>query len=167
MLKSFAETIYKQIVDCKPNRTIFSEEQRDKILFQAKRVRQKDYLLSFDLNDVQLHSDTVTTTANWYFVLTGAAVLSSEKGVKVGIKFQNFYPTSPFGTSAVDMNNVPYDLVFGREGLTRFEEYKNLYYSLGERVTVNVDVQNTKSDPTRIQVLLTGLEINLQDEGVE
>lgn len=167
MLKSFAESIYKQLVDLKPNRTIFSDEQRDKILFDAKRVRQKDYLLKFDLEDSQIHADTVTTTANWYFVLTNAAVLSSEKGVDIGVKFQNFYPTSPFGTKPEDMNNVPSNLVFGREGLSRFEEFKNLYYSLGERVTINVEAKNNSGKPTRIYVVLNGLEINLQDEGVE
>ena len=172
MLKTFTEKIYKQLVDIDDKRTIFSDEQRDAILYAAKRVRVKDYVLEFKIKDGQFYSDTVTTTANWYFVLTNVAVYTDTKGASaplVGIKFQNFYPTSPLGTKAEDINNVPYDLVFGREGFGQFEEYKNLYYSLGERVTVNVDVKhrNASDMPQRLFVSLSGIEVNLQDEGVD
>lgn len=178
MLKSFSEKIFQQVVDIKPGRAILSAEQRDNLLYTAKRVRAKDYYIEVDIpeNTVvgQVFTRAFTTTANWYFIMTGCASIGGVmnaglSGTELGIKFQNFYPTSPFGSEPENMNNVPFELVFGREGLGRFEEYKNLYYSLGQRFTVNVDVRNRQSsnDPYRVGVIITGLEFNLQDEGVE
>lgn len=179
MLKSFSEKLYKQLVDVKPGRVIYGEEQRDNILYAARRVRAKDYYLEFYIPDNtvvgQVFSKTFTTTANWYFVMTGCAAcggfVNYWNGTEIGIKFQNFYPTSPFGTEPENMNDVPYELVFGREGINRFEEYKNLYYSLGERVTVNIDVRhrapNNYAPPLKVGVIITGLEFNLEEVGDE
>lgn len=173
MLKAFSEKIYKQVVDVKPGRVIFSEEQRDKILFTAKRVRAKDYILKFDVYDGKIETRGITTTANWYFVLTGAAVFFEDvpgaNYPKVGIKFQDFTPSTPFGTVPEDMGNVNANLVFGREGrpLGRWEEFKNLYFSLAQRISINVDVLPSNGEPLRGHVILTGLEFNLNDEGGE
>lgn len=170
MLKSFAEKFYKQIVDVKPGRVIYSEDQRDKILFDAKRVRAKDYILPFDIYDGQVTTRGVTTTANWYFILTGAAVFFEDTAAaglpKIGIKFQDFTPTSPFGTVAEDLGDVSASLVFGREGLPacRWEEFKNIYFSLAQRITINIEAIPPSSDPMRGYVILTGLEFNLQDD---
>lgn len=172
MLKSFAEKFYKKIVDVKPGRVIYSDEQRDKILFDAKRIRAKDYVLDFDIVDGQITQRAVTTTANWYFILTGAAVWFEETPAanfpKIGIKFQDFTPTSPFGTVPEELGDVSAQLVFGREGIVngRWEEYKNIYFSLAQRITLNVEAIPNNSDPVRGCVILTGLEFNLQnDEG--
>ena len=170
MLKSFAEKFYKQIVDVKPGRVIYSEEQRDQILFDAKRVRSVDYVFNFDITDGQLHTRGVTTTANWYFILTGAAVFFEDTPAanlpKVGVKFQDFTPSSPFGTVPEDLGAVNAALAFGREGLPlgRWEEFKNLYFSLAQRVTINVETLPNNSEPLRGHVMLTGLEINLYNE---
>lgn len=170
MLKSFAEKFFKQIVDVKPGRTIFSSEQRDQILFDAKRVRSIDYVLNFDITDGQLHTRGVTTTANWYFILTGAAVFFENTDAadlpKVGIKFQDFTPSSPFGTVPEDLGAVNAVLAFGREGLPlgRWEEFKNIYFSLAQRVTINVETLPNNSEPLRGHVILTGLEFNLYNE---
>ena len=170
MLKSFSEKFYKQIVDVSPRRVIYSDEQRDQILFDARRVRSKDYVLDFDIIDGQIHTRGVTTTANWYFILTGAAVffdgVNSFDLPKVGIKFQDFTPSSPFGTVPEDLGCVNACLSFGREGLPfgRWEEFKNLYFSLAQRITVNVEVLPNNSEPLRGNVLLTGLEFNLYNE---
>lgn len=170
MLKSFAEKFYKQIVDVKPGRVIYSEEQRDQILFDAKRVRSVDYVFNFDITDGQLHTRGVTTTANWYFILTGAAVFFEDTAAanlpKVGVKFQDFTPSSPFGTVPEDLGAVNAVLAFGREGLTlgRWEEFKNIYFSLAQRVTINVETLPNNSEPLRGHVILTGLEINLYNE---
>ena len=170
MLKSFAEKFFKQIVDVKPGRTIFSDEQRDQILFDAKRVRSIDYVLNFDITDGQLHTRGVTTTANWYFILTGAAVFFENTAAadlpKVGIKFQDFTPSSPFGTVPEDLGAVNAVLAFGREGLPfgRWEEFKNIYFSLAQRVTINVETLPNNSEPLRGHVILTGLEFNLYNE---
>lgn len=166
MLKSFSESIYRHAVDTKTGRVIYSKEQRDEILYFAKRVRTKDYIVELHLDDGQIHTETFTTTANWYFVLTGAAVLCEENTVvpNIGVKFQNFYPTSPFGTEAEQMNDVDYNLCFGRENKSRFEEYKNLYYSLGQRFTVNVEAfKDANAIPSRVFVVLTGVEFNLEE----
>lgn len=173
MLKSFAENFYKQIVDVKPNRVIFSEDQRDKILFDAKRVRSKDYIIDFDVYDGQIITHGITTTANWFFILTGAAVFFENTDVKdfpkVGIKFQDFTPSSPFGTIPEDMGNVNAALVFGREGRTlgRWEEFKNLYFALAQRISINVDLMPSNNDPLRGHVILTGLEFNLSNDAGE
>lgn len=179
MLKGFTESIYKQMVDFKPGRVIFGDEQRDKILYEAKRVRVKDYLLTARIDEGgQFYQNTVTTTANWYFVLTGAKYWAETfpyedttgEFPRIGLKFENFYPTSPFGTEAENMGMVQSRLVFG-ENKTRFEELKNLYYSLGERVTMSAIFKQTTAQNTlgacRVHLLLTGLEFNLQDEGCE
>lgn len=180
MLKSFAETIYKQVVDVKPGRVIFGDEQRDEILYRAKRVRAKDYVMEFvvpeDCPIGQVFSRTFTTTANWYFIMTGVAVMggmtnANYNGNELGIKFQNFYPTSPFGTEPENMGDIPYMLI-GCEERTpgaRWEEFKNLYYSLGQRFTVNVDLRHRSpvaaNEPFRVFVIVTGLEFNLEEVG--
>ena len=168
MLKSFSESIYKQLVNIKPGRVLYSEKQRDELLYYAKRIRSKDYVLNFDLDDGQLHKKTITTTANWYFVLTGAAVVVEGEGGDaplIGIKFQDFYPGSPLGSEPQFFNDVNYNLVFGREDKGRFEEYKNIYYVLGQRVSINIEAFHIGSVPKRVSVSLTGIEMNLQDEG--
>lgn len=173
MLKSFAESIYQKVNDVKSGRAIYSEAQRDEILFTAKRVRAKDYILPFDIYDGRIETRGVTTTANWYFVLTGAAVFFENCPAsdipKIGVKFQDFTPSSPFGTVAEDLNDVNAALVFGREGLPagRWEEFKNLYFSLAQRITINVEAIPKNAEPLRGWVILTGLEFNLSNDAGE
>ena len=173
MLKSFAEKFYKKLVDVAPGRSILSAAQRDKILFDAKRVRAKDYVLNFTFRDGQITNRGVTTTANWYFILTGAAVYFEGANdtdlPKIGIKFQDFTPTSPFGTVPEDLGDVNAALVFGREGLPagRWEEFKNLYFSLAQRITINVEAIPKNAEPFRGWVILTGLEFDLSNDAGE
>lgn len=171
MLQSFAENFYKQLVDVAPGRSIFSAAQRDKILFDAKRIRAKDYVLNFTIRDGQITTRSVTTTANWYFILTGAAVYfentTASELPKIGIKFQDYTPASPFGSVPEDLGTVNAALVFGREGLAagRWEEFKNLYFSLAQRITVHVEALPVNNEPLRGSVILTGLEFNLNEAG--
>lgn len=171
MLKSFAENFYKQLVDMKPGRVIYSKDQRDKILFDAKRVRSVDYVFNFNIENGQLQTRSATTKANWYFILTGAAVYfedvqNASDLPKVAIKFQDFCPSSPFGTVPEDLGAVSSDIVLGREGLKncRWEEFKNLYFSLDQRITIHVETLPRTSEPLRGHVILTGLEINLYND---
>ena len=177
MLKTFTETIYKQLVDLKPGRVIFGKEQRDKILYNAKRVRVKDYLLKARIDDFgKVYFDTVTTTANWFFILTGVRLggycfFGQNDQPRIGIKFENFYPGSPFGTEAEKMGMVPSRPCFA-VNLSIYEEDRNLFYMLGERVSISAMIESTSAvqkyyGPCEIDVMLTGIEINLQDEGVE
>lgn len=173
MLKSFAESIYQKVNDVKRGRVIYSDEQRDEILYNAKRIRAKDYILPFDIYDGQITTRGVTTTANWYFILTGAAVFfencPAAQLPKIGVKFQDFTPSSPFGTVAEDLNDVNAVLVFGREGLPagRWEEFKNLYFSLAQRITINVEAKPQDAEPLRGFVILTGLEFDLSNDAGE
>lgn len=173
MLKSFAESIYQKVNDVKRGRVIYSDEQRDEILYNAKRIRAKDYILPFDIYDGQITTRGVTTTANWYFILTGAAVFfencPAAQLPKIGVKFQDFTPSSPFGTVAEDLNDVNAVLVFGREGLPagRWEEFKNLYFSLAQRITINVEAKPQDAEPLRGYVILTGLEFDLSNDAGE
>lgn len=173
MLKSFAESIYQKVNDVKRGRVIYSDEQRDEILYNAKRIRAKDYILPFDIYDGQITTRGVTTTANWYFILTGAAVFfencPAAQLPKIGVKFQDFTPSSPFGTVAEDLNDVNAVLVLGREGLPagRWEEFKNLYFSLAQRITINVEAKPQDAEPLRGYVILTGLEFDLSNDAGE
>ena len=170
MLKSFAEKFFDDLLDVKPGRVIYSAEQRDQILFDARRVRSVDYVVNFDITDGQRKTQAVTTKANWYFILTGAAVFFENTPAsdlpKVAVKFQDFAPSTPFGTVPEDMGAVDSAIVFGREGLPlgRWEEFKNLYFSLDQRMTINVDVQPNNAEPLRGHVILTGIEINIYND---
>lgn len=182
MLKSFTEKFYQGLTGRKPGALVLAASARDEILYKAKRVRSKDYVFHFDfpINFKEMYKeDYVTTTARWKFLLTGAAVrvncfapnmLGLDEEIKVGINFESSASLSPFRSGdPQDLNAVLSSLVFGREQVNvlfsgtktdRFEEYKNLYYLLDQRVNIKCFVRETYYwQLTKVDVILTGLEI--------
>lgn len=170
---------------------VLDTETQKKIIGDAKKIRSKDYIFSFDIDYTdpgsftRVMEKTVTTTARWKFLLTGAAVycglyddIGFDGGIyanmfdKVAIHFESAASLSPFrAEDPQDLNAVLSNLVFAREcPLTlnvnkHFEEYKNLYYILDQRVNIRVTrVPNSNIVAHRLHVVLTGLEIF---EGVE
>lgn len=173
MLKSFTEKFYQGLTGKKPCDLVLSDTRRDEILYNGKRIRSKDYIFDFDvLSPPKVQEKVVTTTARWLFLLTGAAVYNEEtfytfNTAKVGINFESVASLSPFrGDVPADLNTVINELVFAREGQHlpfmvnhHFEEYKNLYYLLDQRVNIKVTIKPTLVIPYRLHVILTGLEI--------
>lgn len=143
---------------------VFNAENAARFLKNARRVRCKDYVYKVDLNHGESEIEE-TTTPNWFFILTNAAVYfdapTTKAFPKVSIKFPDSVIDTTFGTDIRDAGAVPSAVVFGREGLGRFEEYKNLFYVMGERVTATVKVEPVTVDPYHGSVLLTGVEIDL------
>ena len=173
MLKSFTEKFYQGLTGKKPGDLVLSDTRRNEIVYNGKRVRSKDYVFDFDvLSPPKVQEKVVTTTARWLFLMTGAAVYNEEtyyfiNTAKVGINFESIASLSPFrGDVPADLNTVVNELVFAREGQHlpfmvnhHFEEYKNLYYLLDQRVNIKVTIKPTLATDYRLHVLLTGLEI--------
>lgn len=141
----------------------FTAENAAKFLGDASRVRCRDYVYRLTSSH---YTVTETTTSNWFFVLTNAAVFfpfkDVEKTPRIEIEFLDSVSSSPFGAPVEEDPGVPAPLVFGREGLKRFEEYKNLFYVLGDRVNVRCKALTVDGEPFRGYVLLSGVEVNLK-----
>lgn len=189
MLISFTDKYYEYLTGRRRRGgLVLDTETQKKIIGDAKKIRSKDYIFSFDIGSgsfTRVMEKTETTTARWKFLLTGAAVycglyddIGMDGGIyanqfdKVAIHFESAASLSPFrAEDPQDLNAVLSNLVFAREcPLTlnvnkHFEEYKNLYYILDQRVNIRVTrVPNTNIIAHRLHVVLTGLEIF---EGVE
>lgn len=173
MLKSFSEKFFQGLTGKKPGDLVLTDARRDEIIYNGKRVRSKDYIFDFDVTaPAKVQEKVVTTTARWLFLMTGAAVYNEENvyrinTAKVGINFESVASLSPFrGDVPADINTVINELVFAREGQHlplmvnhHFEEYKNLYYLLDQRVNIKVTIKPTLATDYRMHVLLTGIEI--------
>lgn len=173
MLKSFSEKFFQGLTGKKPGDLVLTDARRDEIIYNGKRVRSKDYIFDFDVTaPAKVQEKVVTTTARWLFLMTGAAVYNEEtfyriNSAKVGINFESVASLSPFrGDVPADLNTVINELVFAREGQHlplmvnhHFEEYKNLYYLLDQRVNIKVTIKPTLATDYRMHVLLTGVEI--------
>lgn len=173
MLKSFSEKFFQGLTGKKPGDLVLTDARRDEIIYNSKRVRSKDYIFDFDVTaPAKVQEKVVTTTARWLFLMTGAAVYNEEtiyriNSAKVGINFESVASLSPFrGDVPADLNTVINELVFAREGQHlplmvnhHFEEYKNLYYLLDQRVNIKVTIKPTLATDYRMHVLLTGIEI--------
>jgi hypothetical protein len=173
MLKSFSEKFFQGLTGKKPGDLVLTDARRDEIIYNGKRVRSKDYIFDFDVTaPAKVQEKVVTTTARWLFLMTGAAVYNEEtvyriNSAKVGINFESVASLSPFrGDVPTDLNTVINELVFAREGQHlplmvnhHFEEYKNLYYLLDQRVNIKVTIKPTLATDYRMHVLLTGIEI--------
>ena len=173
MLKSFSEKFFQGLTGKKPGDLVLTDARRDEIIYNGKRVRSKDYIFDFDVTaPAKVQEKVVTTTARWLFLMTGAAVYNEEtiyriNSAKVGINFESVASLSPFrGDVPADLNTVINELVFAREGQYlplmvnhHFEEYKNLYYLLDQRVNIKVTIKPTMATDYRMHVLLTGIEI--------
>lgn len=166
MLKQFNEKFVDSLVK-KRGALVLSPEYQDEIIKRAKRVRACDYVSKFEIKNGASFTQSVTTRANWSFILTNAAVYWENTTVgnmpKIAVNFPYFVPKSPFNTPVDDWGAVPSNLVFGREGLTRFEEYKNLYYALDQRFVIELDAKAMPGQYARGYVLLSGLEIDLTE----
>lgn len=143
---------------------VFNAVNAARFLKDAKRVRSKDYVYKLNLtgSDVTVEE---TTTPNWFFILTNAAVYWDVKTTaalpKVSVKFPDSVVDTTFATDIRDNGAVPSAVVFGREGVGRFEEYKNLFYVMGDRVTATVKAEPVTNDYYHGYVLLTGVELDL------
>lgn len=183
MLKSFAEKLYRPLVNLKDGRTILNDKTRDEILYNAKRIRSKDYLFSAVMEENgQIYQTTVTTTANWYFILTGLKFDGVDHGFLndpdtplIGFKFENFYPTTPFSGPDKLRELVPARFLsvgafreLGQHSFYR-EEEKNIFYMLGQRVTISAvfkkddTLTNPDEYPKKINFMASGLEFNLSE----
>lgn len=148
--------------DC--GREIMTREQAARVLADSKKVRCKDYVYNIETTGAPLHT-THTTTANWFFILCNASLWldpnhSTDCGARV--TFEDC-PVKRALTN-VDISEsdiVPAALVFGEQGRGgRFEEYKNLFWVLGDRINVTIDTY-TAGNAARGALLLSGVEIDL------
>ena len=172
MLKSYSEKIFQGLTDIKPGRLVLSDAQRDEILYKAKRVRAKDYVFNFELGSTS-QEKTVTTTARWKFICTGVAFyansyyLRTTRPPTIGVKFESLASLSPFrNDTPAEMNRVLGELVFPLEGKNKnyfkgahFEEYKNLFVVLDQRVNITVSMKPGAAPDYPATVLVTGIEI--------
>ena len=170
MLKQFDVKFFEALVKNRGS-LVLTREQQERVLSASKKVRSVDYIFNFDVVNGAAKQASNVTRANWLFLLTNAAVYWDSFSVsdfpKVSVKFPYYSPDSPFSTPVEDWGAVPSNLVFGREGLTgkngHFEEYKNLYYILGQRFVIQCDVKAAAGQYGHGSVILTGLEIDLDE----
>lgn len=172
MLKQFDEKIRDYLLGLgKKSRTIKNRSEQLKLLYECMRVRNTDYLVYFDSKEtLSKQVKEIVTRANWYFILTNCAVWfdsNVSKFPKIAIRFLDLTPNSPFRSEGVPGGAVLSKLNFGRETdtLDHFEEYKNLFVALGQRIAIDVEFEPVDTDPIRGAVLLTGIEINTFNEG--
>lgn len=144
----------------------FTAELAEKFLHDFRRVRNKDYIFSFGIDGTE-QERTITTTCKWFFILTNAAVWF-DAPVKdwpdIKLVFPDCVATLPFSNEIKKAGEVPAALAFGREGAGRFEEYRNLYYVLGDQINVQITVK-PHGKQMNGSVLLCGVELDL--EGVD
>jgi hypothetical protein len=134
------------------------------IVANGRHVRCKDYVWNFETAGGVVET-TITTTANWFFILSNASVWlddsSQASDIAVKIIFEDSVQETPVTSPAVqDSNFVPGSLALSLQSAGgRFEEYKNLYWALGDRVNVTIKVK-TNGEPARGVICLTGVEID-------
>lgn len=171
MLKSFTEKIFQGLTDIKPGRLVLSDAARDEILYKAKRVRAKDYVFNFDVTGSTTQERTETTTARWTFICTGVAFfadnLDNTIPPTVGVKFESLASLSPFrNAEPAEMNRVLTQMVIPFEGKknfyfpgAHFEEYKNLFAVLDQRVNITVSIKPGVTTDYHAAVIITGVEV--------
>lgn len=170
MLKQFDETIRDYLLNMPHKNHAFKDESEVlKHLYEVQRVRNTDYVIYFDSNGYTKQSKEIVTRANWHFILTNAACwfdVGINELPKLGIKFYDIKPNSPFREDETPGGPVLAKLDWGRENesLKHYEEYKNLFVSLGQRISIDVNLEPASNSPMRGAVILTGIEINLFSE---
>lgn len=169
MLQQQTEKLFNSFVK-RGGAVVVSRERQEDIIKRAKRVRAVDYVLEFDCINGVSTSKSVTTRANWIFILTGAACQWNNdvsKFPRVAVNFENYPVKSPFNSEVEFSGSVPSNLVFGRESLTgenaHFEEYKDFCYVLDQRFVISLDVFPQSAENFRGSVILTGLEVDLSE----
>ena len=174
MVTTLAERLAAFFTSIKDGRIIKDRAAQLEAVRAARRVRSKDYIFDFDLHGANDRSrEVVTTAAGWFFIMTGAAVhfedLTPAQFPRVAVKFPMFCPDTPFDTENGFLEAVPGGLVFGREGAAglHFEEYKNLFYPLGDTFTVAAEALNdTSINDMRGALVITGVEIDVKPWGL-
>lgn len=144
-------------------REIMTREQARRVLVDSKKVRCKDYVYNIETTGAPVHI-THTTTANWFFILCNASLwLAPEHAQNIGARVTFEDCPVKRAITAVDISDadiVDASLVFGKqEQGGRYEEYKNLFWVLGDRINVTIDAY-TGGNPARGQILFTGVEID-------
>lgn len=171
MIKSFTEKIYQELTGIKPGAFVLGPTDQARILDTAQKVRSKDYVFPVTIKEgvVSVIPDA-TTTARWFFMLTGISCyweLNGSVAPRVRVGWRPFVNETCFNTEPEYLDAVNPDLVFGREYYydnqrqvhLHFEEYKNLYYSLAQRINLTVDViPSNSAQDERGAVIVTGLE---------
>lgn len=168
MVSTLSERLQAFFTGVKNGAAVVTPEKVNEIQKAAKAVRSKDYVFNFDIPAGGSSGEiSLTTTANWFFVLTGAAVHFVEAAAdpKIRLTYQDFAPASPFKSTPQELDAVPANAVFAKENPAggRFEEFKNLWYVLGQRIVINAEC--FCNGTARGSLILTGLEIDMQ--GVE
>lgn len=151
---------------------VFSgDREREKMTLEAARaivrdsarVRCRDYVFNFS-TDTGRENITLTTTANWCFILCNASCFvypefaAAVFGARVTIEDRaNARPV--IAADMLDADYIPAALVFGKQGGQHFEEYKNLYWLVGDRANITLDIA-AGGQPARGAVILTGVEID-------
>ena len=174
MVITLAERLAAFFTSIKDGRQIKDRAAQLEAVRAARRVRSKDYLFNFDLHGANdRRREVVTTAAGWFFLMTGAAVrfedLTPQQFPRVALQFPMFSPDTPFDTENEFLEAVPGGLVFGREGAAglHFEEYKNLFYPLGDTFTMAAEALNdTSINDIRGTLIVTGVEFDLKPWGV-
>ena len=172
MVTTLAERLAAFFTDIKDGRPILDRAAQLAAVRAARRVRSKDYIFNFEIHGPgPSPRGGVTTAAGWFFLLTGAAVyfedLTPAQFPRVAVRFPIFCPDTPFDSEKGLLQTVPAGLVFGREGVFHFEEYKNLFYPLGDTIVIEAEPYNdTPVNDIRGSLILTGVEIDMRNGGV-
>lgn len=148
-------------------RGTFTVDDARKFLREARHARAKDYVFNFNVPGTTVEN-TIQTAPKWFFILTNVAVWFDETSGPVYPDIELSFPdgvgSTPFWTSREAAGSVPSKLVFATEGAGRFEPYKNLFYIMGERVSLHVKVTPKNAEKFHGAVLLNGVEVNLAED---
>lgn len=133
------------------------------IVAQGRHIRCKDYVYNFETAGSVVET-TITTAANWFFILANTSVWlddsSQAADIDVKIIFEDSANETPVASPSVhDSNFVPAALALSMQRGGRFEEFKNLFWVLGERVNVTIKVK-TNGNAARGVICLTGVEVD-------
>lgn len=137
------------------------------IVANGRHIRCKDYVYNFETAGGVVET-TITTTANWFFILANTSVWlddsSQAADIDVKIIFEDSANETPVASPNVkDSNFVPAALALSMQKGGRFEEFKNLFWALGDRVNVTIKVK-TNGEPARGVICFTGVEIDTAGE---
>lgn len=134
------------------------------IVANGRHVRCKDYVWNFETSGGVVET-TITTTANWFFVLANTSVWlddsSQAADIDVKIIFEDSANETPVASPDVkDSNFVPAALALSMQKAGgRYEEFKNLFWALGDRVNITIKVK-ANGEPARGVICFTGIEID-------
>lgn len=138
------------------------------IVAHGRHIRCKDYVYNFETAGGVVET-TITTTANWFFILANTSVWlddsSQTADIDIKIIFEDSANETPVASPAVkDSNFVPAALALSMQNAgDRFEEFKNLFWALGDRVNITLKVK-TGGEPARGVICLTGVEVDTLED---